>query len=98
MTTTSTASAYQNYILYRTTAKVVQPASYTGPDGKTVTPPAVTAQKAGYVAGAQLLTGLTGITVPEGFAYALDADKSYPVGSIYTPPTTTETATTAATS
>lgn len=97
MTTTSTASAYQNYILYRTVAKTVQPASYTGPDGKTVTPEPVTAQAAGYVVGTQLLTGLTGIAVPDGFAYALDADKAYPVGSIYTPPAATASTTTTTT-
>ena len=87
----------QNYILYRTTALTYQPASYTGIDGKTVTPAAVTTQGAGYVVGTQMLFSLTGITVPAGFAYALDADGKYPVGSIYTPPADTTTTTTTTT-
>jgi len=101
--TSATASAnaaapiYQNYILYRTVAKTFQPGSYVGPDGKTVTPPVVTAEAAGYVVGAQLLDGLEGVVVPDGFAYALDADKAYPVGSIYTPPAATAPTTTTTT-
>lgn len=92
----TTTPAYQNYILYRTVARTIQPAPYEGPDGKTVTPPVMTAEAAGYVVGAQLLDGLEGVVVPDGFAYALDAAKAYPMGSIYTPPaaTTTTTATT----
>ncbi len=82
----------QNYILYRTTALTYQPASYTGIDGKTVTPAAMTTQAVGYVVGTQMLFSLTGITVPAGFAYALDADGKYPVGSIYTPPAATGSA------
>lgn len=96
MTDTATASSanvsaptYQNYILYRTVPKTIQPASYVGPDGKTVTPPVMTAEAVGYVVGAQLLDGQEGIVVPDGFAYALDAAKAYPVGSIYTPPSAT---------
>ena len=80
------ATAYQNYILYRTVARTYQPASYIGPDGKTVTPAAITAQPVGYVVATQLLSGLSDITVPTGFAYALDAAGTYPVGSTYTPP------------
>ena len=79
------SSTPQNYILYRTKALTCQPASYTGLDGKTVTPAAVTAQPVGYVVGTQALFSLSGITVPDGFAYALDTDGKYPVGSIYTP-------------
>ena len=82
----SAASGYQNYILYRTVARTYQPASYIGPNGKTVTPAAITAQPVGYVVATQLLSGLTGIFVPAGFAYAPDAAGTYPVGSTYTPP------------
>ena len=82
----SAASGYQNYILYRTVARTYQPASYIGPDGKTVTPTAITAQPVGYVVATQLLSSLSGITVPAGFAYAPDAAGTYPVGSTYTPP------------
>ncbi|AXY23408.1 MULTISPECIES: hypothetical protein [Komagataeibacter] len=82
----SAASGYQNYILYRTVARTYQPASYIGPDGKTVTPAAITAQPVGYVVATQLLSSLSGITVPAGFAYAPDAAGTYPVGSTYTPP------------
>ncbi|WP_048852250.1 hypothetical protein, partial [Komagataeibacter europaeus] len=66
--------------------------SYTGIDGKTVTPAAMTTQAVGYVVDTQMLFSLTGITVPAGFAYALDADGKYPVGSIYTPPAATGSA------
>ncbi|WP_282759903.1 hypothetical protein [Komagataeibacter saccharivorans] len=82
----SAASGYQNYILYRTVARTYQPASYIGPNGKTVTPAAITAQPVGYVVATQLLSSLSGITVPAGFAYAPDAAGTYPVGSTYTPP------------
>ncbi|MFT9164906.1 MAG: hypothetical protein ABF504_07500 [Komagataeibacter saccharivorans] len=82
----SAASGYQNYILYRTVARTYQPASYIGPDGKTVTPAAITVQPVGYVVATQLLSSLSGITVPAGFAYAPDAAGTYPVGSTYTPP------------
>lgn len=82
----SAASGYQNYILYRTVARTYQPASYIGPDGKTVTPAAITAQPVGYVVATQLLSSLSGITVPAGFAYAPDAAGTYLVGSTYTPP------------
>ncbi|MFT8946023.1 MAG: hypothetical protein ABF876_05510 [Acetobacter aceti] len=82
-----TGTLYQSYILYRTAAKTYQAPSYKGPDGKTVTPPAVTSQAAGYVVSVQLLPGLTGIIMPEGFAYALDAAGAFPKGSIYTPAT-----------
>ncbi len=90
-TTTATAAtnAAQNYILYRTTALTTQPASYKDPSGNTVTPAAVTLLPAGTVIATQMLTGLTGITAPDGLAYALDADGKYPVGSIYTPPAAT---------
>lgn len=96
--TNAASVVYRNYVLYRTEAKIYQAPSYQGLDGKTVTPAAITVQPVGYVVATQLLSGLTGIFVPAGFAYALDADEKYPVGSIYTPPSTTETATTAATS
>lgn len=82
-----TTPTYQNYILYRTVAYMYQPASYTDQNGDKVTPDAIVAQAAGYVIGTQLLAGTSGITVPDGFAYALDAAKNYAVGSIYTPAT-----------
>ena len=85
MTDTTTA---QNYILYRTKALMLQP-SYSYLSGETpVVPAAVTASSAGMVVATQSLTGLTGITAPDGFAFALDADAKYPVGSVYTPPAT----------
>ncbi|GBQ12656.1 hypothetical protein CFR78_10835 [Komagataeibacter rhaeticus] len=87
MTDTATAT-YQNYILYRTKALMFQP-SYNYLSGDTpVIPAATTASPVGEVVGTQSLTGLTGITAPDGFAFALDADGKYPVGSIYTPPAT----------
>lgn len=81
---TDTAATFQNYILYRTTALTRQPASYTGPDGKTVTPGLETLSPAGCVIATQVLSGLDGIMVPDGFAYALDAAGKYPAGSVYT--------------
>ena len=88
MTDTTTATA-QNYILYRTKALMSQPSySYLSGDTPAV-PAAVTASPAGTVVATQSLTGLTGITAPDGFAFALDADAKYPVGSIYTPPAAT---------
>ena len=89
---TGVLSQPQNYILYRTTPWTFQPASYVGFDGKTVTPKPVTQEDIGYVISTQLLYGLSGVTAPEGFAYALDADGKYPIGSIYTPPATGEDA------
>lgn len=89
--TDNTADQPQNYILYRTVPWICQPASYTGLDGKTVTPQAVTQEKIGYVVSAQMLYDLNGVTAPEGFAYALDADGKYPIGSIYTAPATGST-------
>lgn len=55
---------------------------------KTVTPQAVTQEKIGYVVSTQMLYGLNGVTAPAGFAYALDADEKYLIGSIYTAPAT----------
>lgn len=44
-------------------------------------------QPAGYVIAAQMLTDPAKVSLPAGFAYALDAAKNYAVGSIYTPAT-----------
>lgn len=80
--------ATQNYILYRTAALMYQP-GYSYTEGATpAVPAAQVSSAAGTVIATQQLTSLTGITAPEGFAYALDADGKYPVGSIYTPPAT----------
>ncbi|GAN98155.1 hypothetical protein Geu3261_0514_004 [Komagataeibacter europaeus NBRC 3261] len=84
-----TIPAPQNYILYRTTALTRQPESYTDADGKTITPSPMVISPAGTVVGMQLLTTTAGIAVPDGFAFALDAAGTYPVGSIYTPPAAT---------
>lgn len=86
--TDNTVAQPQNYILYRTVPWVCQPDSYAGLDGKTVTPKPVTQEEIGYVVSAQTLYGLNGVTAPDGFAYALDADGKYPIGSIYTAPAT----------
>ena len=98
-TSTTVGPVYQNYILYRTVALMWRP-SYTYLEGTTpVAPePRVSAAK-GQVIAIQSLSGLTGVTTPDGFAYALDADGKYPIGSIYTPPdsTTTDTTTPSAT-
>ncbi|MFT9375901.1 hypothetical protein [Komagataeibacter saccharivorans] len=94
--TTASAPTYQNYILYRTAAFMFQP-GYSYTQGTTpVIPAAQVSSPAGTVVATQQLTGLSGLEAPDGFAYALDAAKAYPVGSIYTPPaaTTTTTATT----
>ena len=93
-TSTTVGPVYQNYILYRTMALMWQP-SYTYLDGTTpvVPAPQVSAAK-GQVIAIQSLSGLTGVTTPDGFAYALDADGKYPIGSIYTPPDATATDTT----
>ncbi|MBE7728860.1 hypothetical protein [Komagataeibacter sp. FXV3] len=86
-TTTNTATAAQNYILYRTVDLMYQP-GYSYPEGTTPTPPAAQVSAArGLVVSTQSLTGLTGIVVPDGFAYALDAVGKYPTGSLYTPST-----------
>jgi len=83
----TTAPAYQNYILYRTAAFMYQP-GYTYTEGQTPDiPAAIISSPLGTVIGTSQLSALTGITVPEGFAYALDAAKAYPVGSIYIPST-----------
>ncbi|MFT8790764.1 hypothetical protein [Komagataeibacter saccharivorans] len=84
--TNAASVVYRNYVLYRTEAKIYQVPSYQGLDGKTVTPAAITVQPVGYVVATQLLSSLSGITVPAGFAYAPDAAGTYPVGSTYTPP------------
>ncbi|RBM07747.1 hypothetical protein [Novacetimonas cocois] len=89
MTDTTTTPVAQNYILYRTRALMFQPA-YSYLSGETPVPPAATVAGAvGSVVATQQLTGLTGVTTPDGFAYALDAAGAYPLGSIYTPPATT---------
>lgn len=97
-TAATTATTAQNYILYRTKAYMSQP-GYTYLQGDTpVIPAAQTIQAAGLVITTLQLTSTDGLTAPDGFAYALDADGKYPVGSIYTPPaaTTTTGGTTAA--
>ncbi|MFW7268844.1 hypothetical protein ACMAUO_12850 [Gluconacetobacter sp. Hr-1-5] len=77
-----------NYILYRTGDYVVTPAPYTDPTtGKTVTPEPFIASPAGAVILTQQIADPATVTVPEGFALAADPDGTYPVGSIYTPPT-----------
>lgn len=86
--TDNTAAQPQNYILYRTTTLMYQP-GYSYTEGETPAVPAVQAASVvGTVIATQQLTGLTGVTAPSGFAYALDADGKYPIGSIYTPPAT----------
>lgn len=87
----------QNYILYRTADFMYQPGySYTA--GTTPAAPAAQiSSPTNTVIATQQLTGLTGITAPAGFAYALDADGKYPVGSVYTPPADTTTTTTTTT-
>ena len=75
----------QNYILYRTAAFMFQPGySYTQGESPTV-PAAQVSSPAGTVVSTQQMDSLTGVTAPDGFAYALDADRKYPPGSIYTP-------------
>ena len=87
--TTTSATTLQNYIMYRTKAYMSQP-GYTYLEGDTpVIPTVQIIEAAGLVVSTQPLISLTGMTVPDGFAYALDADGQYPVGSIYTPPATT---------
>ncbi|POF63603.1 hypothetical protein CFR73_09810 [Novacetimonas maltaceti] len=89
--TTTTAPTMQNYILYRTKALMLQP-PYSYLAGETpVIPAATVAGAVGTVVSTWSMTGMDGLTPPDGFAYALDAAKSYPVGSIYTPPATTAT-------
>ncbi|GCE81843.1 hypothetical protein [Komagataeibacter oboediens] len=90
-TTTATEASVttQNYILYRTVARMYQPGYGYNAGDTPVVPAAQVATAAGTVIATQQLTGLTGVTAPTGFAYALDADGKYPVGSIYTPPATT---------
>ncbi|KPH85786.1 hypothetical protein LU298_13505 [Komagataeibacter intermedius] len=79
--------ATQNYILYRTAAFMYQP-GYAYIAGETpVIPAAVISAPLGTVIATQLLSSLTGVTAPDGFAYALDAEGAYPPGSIYTPAT-----------
>ncbi|BBC78719.1 hypothetical protein AcetOrient_orf00537 [Acetobacter orientalis] len=48
-------------------------------------PAAQVSTAAGTVIATQQLSSLTGVTAPAGFAYALDTEGKYPVGSIYTP-------------
>lgn len=88
-TTTASASTAQNYILYRTAALMYQPGySYTA--GTTPAVPAAQVSSAkGTVIATQNLFSLTGVSAPSGFAYALDADGKFPVGSVYTPPAAT---------
>ncbi|MBV1834967.1 hypothetical protein [Novacetimonas pomaceti] len=89
--TATTIPAAQNYILYRTKALMFQP-SYTYLSGETpVVPAATVAGAVGTVIATQQLASLTGVVVPDGFAYAPDAAGTYPVGSIYTPPATAAT-------
>lgn len=96
-TTTTATPVAQNYILYRTKAFMRQ-GGYTYLEGETpVIPAPVVSGAVGTVVQTQLLTSLDGITVADGFAYALDADGKYPVGSIYTPPADTTTTTTTTT-
>ncbi|MBL7233393.1 hypothetical protein [Komagataeibacter oboediens] len=79
--------ATQNYILYRTVAYMYQP-GYGYMQGTTPTIPAAQVSSAkGSVIATQKLSSLTGLSVPDGFAYALDAAGAYPMGSIYTPST-----------
>lgn len=83
--TDTTATMTQNYILYRTKAYMSQP-GYTYLEGDTPTIPAAqTIQAAGLVIATQQIDSLNGIVVPDGFAYALDADGKYPVGRLYVP-------------
>lgn len=44
-------------------------------------------QPAGYVIMAMMLPDAGAFTPPAGMAMGLDADRKYPVGSIYTPTT-----------
>lgn len=84
----STESQAQNYILYRTTNLMYQP-GYSYTEGAThAAPAAQVASVVGTVIATQRLASLTGVTTPPGFAYALDANGKYPIGSIYTPQTT----------
>ncbi|MBV1825901.1 hypothetical protein [Komagataeibacter oboediens] len=80
----------QNYILYRTAAFMYQP-GYAYTQGATpFVPAAQVSSPVGAVVGTQQMASLTGVTAPDGFAYALDADGKYPVGSIYTPTPATD--------
>ncbi|MBV0888147.1 hypothetical protein KTQ54_06290 [Komagataeibacter oboediens] len=88
-TATAATAATQNYILYRTAARMYQPGYGYNAGDTPVVPAAQVSTAAGTVIATQQLTGLTGVTAPAGFAYALDADGKYPVGSIYTPPAAT---------
>lgn len=82
-----TDNTNQNYILYRTKALMFQ-SSYSYLEGNTPTvPAAIVAGGVGTVVATQALTGLAGISAPDGFAYALDAAGKYPVGSLYAPST-----------
>ena len=87
--TDTTSTTYQNYILYRTADYMYQP-GYGYMQGTTPTVPSAKVSSAkGTVIATQKLSSLTGLSVPDGFAYALDADGKYPVGSVYTPPAAT---------
>ncbi|MBV1825924.1 hypothetical protein [Komagataeibacter oboediens] len=77
----------QNYIIYRTAAFMYQPGyAYTQGTAPSV-PDALISSPVGTVTENNNLSGLTGIVADAGFAYALDADGKFPVGSIYTPST-----------
>ncbi|PYD77395.1 hypothetical protein CFR80_17995 [Komagataeibacter oboediens] len=80
-------TAAKNYILYRTAAFMYQP-GYAYTQGATPSVPAAqVSSPVGTVVGTQQMTSLTGVTAPDGFAYALDAAGKYSAGSIYTPST-----------
>lgn len=83
-TTATTDTTVRNYILYRTKALMFQPSYSYLTDATPVIPDATTTSGVGTVVATQSLTGTTGLTVPDGFAYALDADGKYSVGSLYT--------------
>lgn len=80
-------TAPSNHILYRTVAATYQPSSYQGSDGHLVTPEPIVSSPVGAVISTMMLVTVSGIIVPSGFALAADPDGSFPIGSIYAPPT-----------
>ena len=79
------ATTTQNYILYRTVALMYQP-GYSYAEGATPSIPAAQVASAkGTVIATRSLTSLTGVTAPDGWAYALDAAGAYPGGSGFAP-------------
>ncbi|MBS0995862.1 hypothetical protein [Gluconobacter cerinus] len=79
------SQTFQNWILYRTEALMFQPGYSYLPSAPGTPPAPVVSSPAGTVVNTISVVSDEGLTPPDGYKYALDADGKFPIGSVYTP-------------